>query len=252
MAIASRPCAVASSPSARRTCSPNRPSAGSSRTVPRDSGPGVGQRQRADPAAEDDVELAVVEQRDRLLGARRAQVDRAHVLPPSRSPRECRAPPGGFIASTARPPSRASSMSPLPPAAAARERQLGLGEQLEQHRHRARQADLDHPPGHRAHFGDRREVEPERGARERADRLAQAPCATLSAVSSRPSGQVPSRRRKMKLRPSSVTIQRSASAGTTSPWASSATRPAPVAARKCCAPAESRTPLGEQAARACR
>jgi hypothetical protein len=61
-------------------------------------------------------------------------------------------------------------------AAAARpahQRQLGLGEQLEQHRHRARQADLDHPAGHRADLGDRREVEPERGTAQPADRFAE-------------------------------------------------------------------------------
>ena len=63
-----------------------------------------------------------------------------------------------------------------------------------------------------------------------------------SAVSGSPSGQSTCRRRKMKLRPSSVTIQLSPSAGTTSPSALRATMPELVASRTSCAPGDRRKP----------
>jgi hypothetical protein len=173
---------------------------------------GVGERQRADPAAEDDVDLAVAELRDRRSALAACRSIARTWDCQSRSSGMPRAA-GGFIDSTAASPLRTSRMSPLPPLPCTSSSSgwasswSSIGTGLDK-------ADLDHPAGHRAHFGDRLEVEPERGAAELAQRLdergARAFGGELAAV-----GQVPSRSRKMKLRPSSVTIQRSASAGMT-------------------------------------
>jgi hypothetical protein len=130
-----------------------------------------------------------------------------------------------------------AAWSPLPPLPVDQgELRLGRGS-CSSHRHRARQADFDHSPGHRAHFGRSARGRAERGAAQTArvasTKAARAPSGGQLAPVGRP--QVPSRMAKdVAAAVPSVTIQRSASCGLLRPGASSATRPAPVAARRCC------------------